>query len=160
MGSYFCWFPRAGAVTTRSALPLSCLAMVGCPVAGGGCKVWIIINFEDRHPEEHEIGLPVLLVAGGVDDEVDAALNPVQGRKNKFKIRAAFCIFADGVPVNHDGHVADKVSHAHCANGLSHAVITCGKLVAHVFTESTQKKSSVRFPKYIFGSNTLNHGGI
>ena len=49
------------------------------PVAGGGCKVWIIIETEDCHPEEHEIGLPVLLVAGGVDDEIEAALHPEEG---------------------------------------------------------------------------------
>ena len=84
VGSYFSRSHRADAVATWSALPLSCLAIVASPVAGGSCKVWIIIDFEDRHPEEHEIGLPVLLVAGGVDDEVDTALNPVQGRKNKF----------------------------------------------------------------------------
>ena len=144
VGSYFC-----RSVATRLALPLSCLAAVGSPVAGGGGNVWIIIKFEDCHPQEHEISLPVLLVAGSVDNEVDAALNPVQGRKNKFQVGAAFCIFAYGVPVNHDGHVADKVSHAHCANGLSHAVITCRKLLAHVLTESTQNKIFIRFPKHL-----------
>ena len=117
------------------------------PVTGGGRKVWIIIEFEDCHPEEHEVGLPVLLVAGGVDDEIEAALEPVQACANKFQVREVLRIFAHGVPENHDGHVADKVSHAHRANGLSHAVIACGKLVAHVFTESTQKKTSVRFPQ-------------
>ena len=123
--------------------------MVGSPVAGGSSKVWIIIQFEDRHPEKHEIGLPVLLVAGGINNEVDAALNPVKGCTSHFQVRAAFRIFAYGMPVNHDGHVADKVSHAHCANGLSHAVITCGKLLAHVLTESTQNKISIRFPKHL-----------
>ena len=124
MGSYFCWFPRACAVTTRSALPLNCLAAVGSPVAGDSSEVWIIVKFEDCHPEEHEIGLPILLVPGCIYDEVEAALNKVEGRENKFQVWAVIRIFAPDVLVNHDWHVADKVSHTHSGNGLSHAVVT------------------------------------
>ena len=145
VGSYFRRFRRAGAVATWSALPLSCChATVGSPVAGDGRKVWIVIEFEDCHPEEHEIGLPVLLVAGGVDDEVEAALYPEEGRENEEEVRVVIDVFAPDELVNYDGHVANEVSHADGANGLGHAMVTCGKLVAHVVAEKCSKVNLLR----------------
>ena len=145
LDSRVCSFSRAiGAVVTLVVLARSYLAPVRPPVAGHRREVWVIVQAKDRHPEEHKVGLPVLLVAGGVDDEVEAALYPEEGRENEEEVRVVIDVFAPDELVNYDGHVANEVSHADGANGLGHAMVTCGKLVAHVVAEKCSKVNLLR----------------
>ena len=66
-----------------------------------------------------------MLVAGGIDDEVEAALCIEEGREKEEKIRIIINIFAPDELVDYDGHVANEVSHADGANCLGHALVKC-----------------------------------
>ena len=78
---------------------------------------------------------PVLLVAGGVEDKVEAVLQPKEEGEDEADVGDVVVVVAAEELEGDDGEVADEVAHADGADGLGHALVAGRQLVPHVVAE-------------------------
>ena len=80
---------------------------------------------------------PVLFVAGGVEDKVEAVLQPEEEGDDEADVGDVVVVVAADELEGDDGQVADEVAHADGADGLGHALVSRRQLVPHVVAEES-----------------------
>ena len=75
---------------------------------------------------------PVLFVACGVEDKVEAVLQPEEEGDDEADVGDVVVVVAADELEGDDGQVADEVAHADGADGLGHALVARRQLVPHV----------------------------
>ena len=78
---------------------------------------------------------PVLFVAGGVEDKVEAVLQPEEEGDDEADVGDVVVVVAADELEGDDGQVADEVAHADGADGLGHALVARRQLAPHVVAE-------------------------